>query len=199
MNRLHAILLSLSLLLSACGNVPPAPIDRFYRLQPVSLSSSAKALPGAVAVQPFRADSLYAERPIVYSEATSLRQLRQYYYHLWLYPPAQMVREHLLASLGNAVDLSGGNTAANVLDGRILNFERVLSGKNSKAVAVAVVALELSLYAAGKPLLNKTYQAEQAAADDSLDAFVVAMEQALSRIYAEFLADLARSGSSREL
>lgn len=75
------------------------------------------------------------------------------------------------------------------MDGRILGFERVLSGKNSKAV----VALELRLQAGGKTLLNRTYQAEQAAADDSLDAFAVAMEQALAKIYTEFLADLART------
>ena len=189
MNRLHAILMSYVLLLSACGSVPPAPVDRFYRLQPVSISSAARVLPGAVAVQPFRADSLYAERPIIYSEETSLRQLRQYHYHLWLYPPAQLVQGHLLASLGSAIDLSGGSTAANVLDGRVLNFERVLSGKNSKAQ----VALELRLQVAGKPLLNKSYQAEQAADDDSLGAFAVAMEQALAGIYVEFLADVARS------
>lgn len=188
MNRLHATLLSFCLLLAACGSVPPAPTDRFYRLQPVSVSSASKALPGAVAVQTFRADSLYAERPIVHAEESSLRQLRQYHYHLWLYPPAQMVQGHFVSSLGGALDLSGSN-AHFVLDGRILGFERVLSGKNSKAV----VALELRLLAGGKPLLNRTYQAEQVATDDSLDAFAVAMEQALAKIYAEFLADLART------
>ncbi|MBL8413791.1 MAG: membrane integrity-associated transporter subunit PqiC [Propionivibrio sp.] len=189
MNRLHATLLSFCLLLAACGSVPPAPSDRFYRLQPVSVSSAGKALPGAVAVQTFRADSLYAERPIIYAEESSLRQLRQYHYHLWLYPPAQMVQGHFVSSLGSALDLSGGSNAPYVVDGRILGFERVLSGKNSKAV----VALELRLLAGGKTLLNRTYQAEQAAADDSLDAFAVAMEQALAKIYTEFLADLAHT------
>jgi ABC-type uncharacterized transport system auxiliary subunit len=140
-------------------------------------------------VQPFRADSLYAERPIIYAEEASLRQLRQYHYHLWLYPPEQMVQGHFVSSLGGALDLSGGSNAPYVVDGRILSFERVMSGKNSKAV----VALELRLLTGGKTLLNRTYQAEQAAADDSLDAFAMAMEQALAKIYAEFLADLART------
>jgi ABC-type uncharacterized transport system auxiliary subunit len=192
MNRQHATLstlLTYSLLLAACGSVPPAPTDRFYRLQPVKLAAAARAVPGAIAVQPFRADSLYAERPIIYSEETSLRQLRQYHFHLWLYPPAQMVHGHFVASLGSALDFSGSSNAPNVLDGRILNFERVVSGKNSKAV----VALELRLISGGKQLLNTIYRAEQPAADESLGAFAVAMEQALGNIYAEFLADMARS------
>ena len=186
MNRLNALLLTLCLLLSACGSVPPAPIDHFYRLQATPVSATTKALPGAIAVLPFRADSLYAERPIIYAEEANLRQLRQYHYHLWLYPPAQMVQRHLVASLGTALDLNGDTAAANVLEGRVVGFERVLAGKNSKAV----VALELTLTSSGKTRLSKTYQAEQLATDDSLGAFAVAMEQALAKIYAEFLVDL---------
>jgi len=188
MNRLYAFFFML--FLSACGNVPPAPVDHFYRLQPtvISARSSSPAAPlGAIAVSPFRADSLYAERPIVYAEEPGLRQLRQYHYHLWLYPPAQTVQRHLTASLGNALDLRGDATAANVLEGRVVGFERVLSGKTSRAV----VALELSLSRDGKVRTSKTYQAEQSAADDSLDAFAAAVEQALAKIYAEFLSDLA--------
>ena len=191
MKRLNAVLLTLCLLLSACGSVPPAPIDHFYRLQPSVVSPAAKVLLGAITVSPFRADSLYAERPMIYTEEASLRQLRQYHYHLWLYPPAQMVQRHLVASLGNALDLSGDSAAANALEGRVVGFERVLSESASKPASKAVVALELTLTSSGKTHLSKTYQAEQLASDDSLGAFAVATEQALAKIYAEFLADLA--------
>ena len=46
MNRLIALLSTVSLLvlITACGSVPPAPVDRFYRLQPVSVSSASKAM-----------------------------------------------------------------------------------------------------------------------------------------------------------
>lgn len=191
MKRLNKTLWSfgLLLLLAACGSVPPAPTDRFYRLQPAHVASATTPLPGAIAVNAFRADSLYAERPIIYSDEASLRQLRQYHYHLWLYPPAQIVQEHFKASLGSALDLKGDSNAPYALDGRIVKFERVLSGQHSRAV----VALELHLLAGGKTRLNNTYQVEQPASDDSLGAFAVAMEQALGKIYTEFLADVARS------
>jgi len=186
MTRLKALLLALCLVLTACANVPPTPVDHFYRLQASPVSALVKATIGPIAVLPFRADSLYAERPIVYAEEASLRQLRQYHYHLWLYPPAQTVQRHFLASLGNALDLRAEGNAANVLEGRVLGFERLVSGKTSKAV----VALELTLTNAGQPRLSKTYQAEQSATDDSLGAFAVAMEQALAKTYTEFLSDL---------
>ena len=191
MNRLNALPLTLCFLLAACGSVPPAPIDHFYRLQATPVSATTKALLGVIAVSPFRADSLYAERPMIYTEEASLRQLRQYHYHLWLYPPAQMVQRHLVASLGNALDLSGDSAAANALEGRVVGFERVLSGSASKPASKAVVALELTLTSNGKTRLSKTYQAEQIPTDDSLDAFAVAMEQALAKIYTEFLAEMA--------
>ena len=186
---IRSLLLALvaSLWLSACGSVPPAPVDRFYRLQPVTVSSPGKALP--MTVQPFHGESLYAERPVVYAQASSPRQLRQYHYHLWLYPPARIVQEHLTASLGQALDLSGRDPSAPALEGRVLGFERVVDGGASKAV----VALELRLVSGGRVIVSRRYQAEQRASDDSLDSFVAAMEQALGEIYAAFLDDVRRS------
>ena len=54
----------------------------------------------------------------------------------------------------------------------------------------AVVALEMRLVASGRVLTNKVYKAEQTAADDSMGAFVEAMERALAKIYNELLTDL---------
>ena len=185
MKRLNALFLSFCLILAACGSVPPTPTDRFYRLQATSVPAPIKAVHGPVSVH-FRADSLYAERPIIYIEDAAQRQLRQYHYHLWLYPPAQMVESNLMDSLTQAFDFSRSKDSDNVLEGRVLGFERVLSGKSSKAV----VALEMRLVASGRVLTNKVYKAEQTAADDSMGAFVEAMEKALVKIYSELLTDL---------
>ena len=174
--------LPLALTLAACGSVPPAPGDTFYRLQAVSTLSPPA---GSLSVRSLRADSLYAERPIIYSEESNPRQLRQYHYHLWLYPPAQLVQEHLAGSLGQSSALNTGSSATYEIDGRIVRFERRMSGKQS----TAVVALELQLTTRGKAGPNKSYQAEQTASDDTLPAFAAAMEQALGKIYAQFLTD----------
>ncbi|MGE5384578.1 MAG: ABC-type transport auxiliary lipoprotein family protein [Betaproteobacteria bacterium] len=175
------------LTLAGCGSVPPAPVDRFYRLQPAAPATTGKVLPGAVAVLPFTADSLFAERPLVYGEETNPRQLRQYHYHLWLYAPPQAVREHLLASLGNALEFTGTEPAPYTLEGRVVRFERIVGAQGGKAAA----SLQLRLHAGGKVVLDRTYQAEQPAAGDSMSAFVAAMEQALAKIYADFLKDAA--------
>ena len=174
-------------LLVACGNVPPAPIDHFYRLQPIVLSATApKPGIGAIAVHTFRADSLYAERPIVYADAANLRQLRQHHYHLWLYPPAQLVQAHFEASLGSVLNFKAEGPAPYSLDGRVLGFERVFSSNNCKAA----LSLELRLMKADKMLLQKIYFVEKEATEDSLPAFAIAMEQALAKVYADFLGDL---------
>ena len=153
------------LLFAACGSAPPAPVDRFYRLQ--ADGTAAALLP--FEVRSVRADSLYAERPIVFSPADDPRQLRQYHYHLWFYPPAQAVKEHMLASMDGAA--RGGLT----LEARIVAFERVLDGGNGRAV----VALDVSLGGEKGVLLQKRYRREQPAGDDSFSAFAAATEKAL--------------------
>lgn len=176
--------LLLSLALAGCGSVPPAPVDHFYRLQaPTPSTTTAVA---NIEVRRVQADSLYAERPIVYSEAGNQRQLKQYHYHLWLYPPAQMVRDDLRAQLPKA---NIGSKTALVVDARIVAFDRIVSGTGSTAQAALEVSISSS--AGGKPvLIEKRYQAEQASSDNSITAFVVAMEGALSKIYAELQRDI---------
>ncbi len=186
MMRNCVVLLALCGVLAGCGSVPPVPTDRYYRLQPASAALRAKALAGTIAVEPLRADSLYAERAIVFSEEANPRQLRQYHYHLWFYVPAQMVQDHMIASLGSAFVPADGSTGPWRLEGRVVRFDRVLEGTNGKAAA----ALELVVSSQGRTLMAKTYSAEQPATDPSFSAFAAAMERALAKIYTDFLRDL---------
>ncbi len=166
-------------LLAACGNVPPAPSDHFYRLQPGAVAAPPAPLP---AVGTLRADSLYAERPIIYTDAAEPRLLRQYHYHLWLYPPAALIGEHLAASLGSVQD----DKAARRIEGRVLAFERRLDSPGSRAF----VRLELRRVEAGRPGPARVFQAERAATDHSLPAFIAAMEGALAELYPRALIEL---------
>lgn len=170
-------------MLAGCGSVPPAPVDRFYRLQEEKLAGAA--LPAAgLRIGAVRADSLYGERPIVFVRDDDARQLRQYHYHLWLYPPAQTVRDHLRAALGDAVREDAKLTA----DVRVVAFERVLDGGKGRARA----ALHFSVAGPGGSVLDATYRAEVPATADSFSAFGAAMEEALRQIYAAMLRDLAQ-------
>jgi len=187
---MRRILLALLLpgLLVACGSAPPAPVDRFYRLQAEPLAGAT--LPAAgLRVGEVHADSLYAERPIVFVRADDPRQLRQYHYHLWLYPPAQTVRDHLRASLGEAAP----GSAPLAVEARIVAFDRIVDDKHGSARA----ALHVTVSGAAGTLLDATYRAEAAASADSFSAFGAAMEAALRQIYAELLRDLAQAGAGR--
>lgn len=182
---------ALCLALVACGSVPPAPTDHFYRLHPVAVAAPAPASPVPFRLLSFRGEGPFAERPIVFVEAAGARQLRQYHYHLWLSAPPQLVRDHLALSLATVLDPRGGGADADALEGRVLAFERQLSGNSSKAVVI----LELRLQsAAGQVRLARVYRGEQPVAGDSIDAFVEAMEGALAKIYAAFQGDLVALG-----
>lgn len=188
MRPLFALLTACCLLL-ACGGMPPAPVDRFYRLQATPLPAAPLRWSDPIAIAALHGDSLYAERALVFSEAADPRLLRQYHYQLWLYPPTQLVREHLIQSLGGVLTLLPDERAARHLQGRLLRFDRVLDGGPSRAA----VALELRVLEQGRTVLHKSYQAERAASDTTTSAFVAAMEQALAAIYTEFLHDLAQA------
>jgi ABC-type uncharacterized transport system auxiliary subunit len=185
----------LALLLAGCQTAP-APEDNFYRLLPVEVQP---ALPtpireAGLTVKPLRADSLYGERAVIYVEADRPRVLRQYHYFLWLYPPGQLVQEQLAASLRRSnpgAAIAWGERAENpgyAVSGRVLRFERVVAQGGAQAVA----ELELALENSGAVLLRKTYGAEAAAPQGSVNGFSQAMEQALARIYSAFAADLQR-------
>jgi ABC-type uncharacterized transport system auxiliary subunit len=96
-----------------------------------------------------------------------------------------MVRDDLRTQLQKA---NIGNKTALFVDARIVAFDRIVSGAGSTAQA----ALEITVSSVdGKPvLIDKRYQATQASSDNSITAFVVAMEGALAHIYAELQRDI---------
>lgn len=194
----RALLAALACLVavSGCQSVPAAPEHKYYRLlvAPAPLTQKAVRLPGELAVRPLRAEGLYSERAIIFSDEQQ-RQLQQYHYHHWLYAPGQLVQEHLAASLNQAgiaaavrVQERGGDMAY-TLSGRIVHFEKVISKSQTKAT----VALDLRLEKKGRLLWQQSYAASETVPDGGMNGFTAAMEVALNRIYGEFLADLGRN------
>lgn len=176
MIRLLSILVLVAGLAACGGNVAPAPQEQFYRLQATPLADVGAA--AGLAVGRFSADSIYAERPLVYGDPGDPHTARQYHYHLWLYPPAQLVRDHLVRTL----DASQADFAERRIEGRVLRFDRV--GRQ------AVVELELRVMQGREAIFDRRYAAEETASGDGLRAHVEASERALATIYGRFLADL---------
>lgn len=181
--------------LSGCQSLPAAPEHKYYRLLPEAAAPAARAvLSGELVVRPLRAEGLYSERAIVFSDEEQ-RRLQQYHYHHWLYPPGQLVQEHLagwLAQTGIAPRVrlqDRGGESPYAVTGRIVRFEKIIVGGKAKAS----VALDLRLENKGRVLWQRSYAASRELADASMNGFAAAMEDALQLIYTEFVADLGEA------
>ena len=192
--RTLLLVLLCSVSLSACQTAQQAPEYQYYRLLPASVSAAQTVrLPAELGVRPLRADGLYMERAIIFTDEQQ-RRLQQYHYHYWMYPPGQLIQEHLadLLSQGRAkpvVKMSefGGDTPY-AISGRIVRFEKITIADQAKAS----VTLELSLEKKGRMLWQQTYAADEVIVGTSMTGFSAAVEGALNRIYEQFLGDLVR-------
>jgi ABC-type uncharacterized transport system auxiliary subunit len=180
--------------LAGCAGQSAAPEHKFYRLLGASATapSSSVRLPGDLAVRPLRGDALYSERAIIFAD-DSQRQLQQYHYHHWLYPPGDLIQEHLAdylrrAGVAPVIRLQHQADAVFAVSGRVVRFERISVGGQPKAI----VALELRLEKKGKPLWQQLYETSEVQTDNSMNGFAAATEASLNRIYGEFLRDLGR-------
>jgi ABC-type uncharacterized transport system auxiliary subunit len=184
-----------SAVLAGCGSAPPAPADRYYRLMDVPAQEIVVQpwANGTVEIQELRADGLYLERAIVFTDAAQPTHLEQYNYHHWIYAPAHLIQQNMVqrfraSHLAPTITDDDGPPTSFVISGRIVRFEESFAAAGPRAE----VELELEVTRPGQPvpLLTKTYTGAQAAASDSIDAFVLAMGEALEQIYAAFSRDL---------
>ncbi|HSW11655.1 MAG TPA: ABC-type transport auxiliary lipoprotein family protein [Solimonas sp.] len=89
--------LPLALLLSACAATPPVP-DVYYRLDLPDVARLG-SLERSIVVEPVRAQGVYAERPLLYANGSTLRQ---YAHHFWAEPPALALQGALMEALRGA-------------------------------------------------------------------------------------------------
>ncbi|GAA0714466.1 ABC-type transport auxiliary lipoprotein family protein [Dokdonella soli] len=198
--RLIALALFVSVALAGCG-APTVPDFTYFRLpRPQPLEADGTPLfRGALVVDAFGADGLYADQALIYALDPGAQQLRQYHYQLWTDPPTRILQRRLIEQLRDA------NVAAQVTDelpashpairvsGTILRFDRVPSAAGGYD---AVVALKLRADARdGTPFVDDYYRAEKAADGADLKATVDAYGAALDEIFARFHADLRKRGA----
>ncbi len=190
------------LIASGCQTLPAVPEHKYYRLRvapaPARLVQPT-LLQGELVVRPLRADGLYTERAIVYSDERQL-QLQQYHYHHWLYSPPRLVQEYLAGRLrqdgvASVVRLDGPSAeTAYAVSGRIVRFDKIVAASQIRAS----VALELRLEKKNRMLWQQIYTASEVTTDASMAGFVVAMETALNRVYSEFFKDLRQIKLDKE-
>ncbi|GAB6052134.1 ABC-type transport auxiliary lipoprotein family protein [Magnetospira thiophila] len=195
MRRLTAwwAVLGLTVLFTACAQ-PDVPRDHFYRLdpgQPVALS--APLLDGTLEVERFTAVGLAAQRPIVYSDSNDASQAHAYHYHFWEESPGAMLQDRMVdflraAQLAKLVVTPELRADADfVITGRIQRLEQVL-GSTTKGV----LQIELILRRANNDELlhHGIYSQEISASGESVPEVVSALNESLSRAYAQFLEDV---------
>lgn len=181
-------------MLGACAQ-PELPKDHFYRLQihAPERSTQSPLFKGTIEVERFLADGLTAGRPIVYSEADTQHRLLAYHYHFWIQPPIVLLRDQLIDYLRTArladmiVSPELRSRPDYRLTAKIKRLEKVVGPKPS-----AIVELELGLQDThkGKIVHLANYRVEVGAQSQSVSDAVIAMNRALTEIYARFVASL---------
>lgn len=199
MTRLILPVLMLLSLGGCLGSTAPIPRDHYYRiLVPMPTATlEAPSLPGIVSVPPFEADGLLRERPLLFSPDGRPHELQQYVYHYWTDPPPRMLQDQLAgylrqSRLAREVVTPNLRVRPNFeVVGRLKRLERML-GKASPQVSVE---LELALIGLSEDriLVIRSYAAARDARDDSVQASVVAFNQAVTEVFGRFLADIRRT------
>lgn len=198
-------------MLSACvAQQAPVPQENYFRLEAnvangasgANSDKAARLTDGLLMVEELRADSVHAERALIYSDDKAHRKLKLYNYDFWSDPPTRLIQGYLVqrlraASVASQVMRYDINDSADLyLGGRVERFAQLINGNQ----ASVEVELELRLSVAGerRPLLLQSYAATVAIRGTDPADTVAGYEQALNRIIARFLADArAATGTVR--
>jgi cholesterol transport system auxiliary component len=182
--------------LAACAQ-PELPKDHYYRLQVLSPEKGKGEVlfKGTIEVERFLADGLTAGRPIVYSETGSEHQLLAYHYHFWTEPPVVMLRDQMIDFLRAArvadlvVSPEMRSRPDYRLTAKIKRLEKIVGPNPS---AIAELQLGLQDEKSGDIIHLANYRVEVGAKSASVGDAVIAMNKALSEIYARFVASLGK-------
>jgi ABC-type uncharacterized transport system auxiliary subunit len=192
MKTIHAALLLTTLALTACV-APQVPKEQYFRLVASQATEKvAHPLTGFVEVVPFAADGVAGERPLLFTANGVKLEQRNYAY--WTDVPVAMLRDQAIAYLRTAgladkvvpSELRIGG--AYRVQGDIKRLEQSVVNKKS----TGIIEIELSLIDENSDALviSKVYHSEQPAADDSIDAAVMALDAGLDDILKRFTADI---------
>jgi len=195
MRPLIALLFLMPLLAGCFGSAPPLPRDHYYRiLVPHQTGDgTSPVFAGVVSIPPLEADGLLRERPLLFSASGATHEMQQHDYHHWSDPPTRMLQGELASYLrqsrfGETVVTSDIRIRPDFeVVGRIKRLERLM-GNGSPRVA-AELELALIHLADNRMLVIDTYSAERSSRSGSVEASVMALNQAVTEIFGRFLED----------
>lgn len=187
---------ALLLLLGACAT-EPVPDYRYFRFAEAAAMTRlpAPALSLPLVVEPFRADGVMGERPILYATRSETVRLAQYHYQLWNDPPPVLVRQRLMDQLAAAgvaplvTERLSPRVEALRLQGRIEEFQRVRDASGDQVVVSVLLRLERDRV--GLPLIERRFRQQLPADGDGIEAAVRAFGQAVDAIAVELQRELA--------
>lgn len=195
MMRLRLVVPAVAALLLAACSPPTVPDVTYYHLPP---AARVERVPKALSVLPievstFRAEGVYAEQSVLYATTPDAGALRAFHYQLWSDPPSRGLQERLTSRLRDSgiaplvTDRLPASVQALRVQGRIRHYERVQQDQN----VVVQVEFEMRVEQdSGEPLLEQSYNAREAASNDTMAATVQAFGNAVDTAFAKFQADL---------
>lgn len=193
--QLKSLLTVTAIFLLGCQAAPPVPSDKYFRLEAIQGGEERRAiLSETLYIAPLRAEGPYAERAMLYATAEQPRLLQQYHYQHWSEPPALLLQEHLRTSLEklaiapHVTDIPIGSGVGYLLNGKILRMEKIIEGDSAKAVVSLHLAMQKKKTFG--ILFEQNYTEEVSLTDMSQNAYVVATELALKKIYENFCKDI---------
>ena len=182
-----------------CGTVP-LPDYRYYRPKDINMpvALAHPVIDGVLQIEGFRADGMFGERPIAYSDESEPQKLLQYHYQLWTDPPGAILQRRFIDVL-TAMNVAASVTArASVraepykLSGTIERLERVKQLSGNWEVVVKL-RIRVESPRGTLPILEHTYERKAAATGDSISESIELLGHAVDDIAESVARDLLES------
>ncbi|MBT7759977.1 MAG: hypothetical protein HN732_21795 [Rhodospirillaceae bacterium] len=205
MNCKFGIIIALSALLglSGClGSQTAVPPDNYYRLSvdaPVDRNAQP-SLPGVLSIAALDGDGLVRARPLLFTDQDKSHAVRQHNYHYWADSPTRLLQAELVSYMrrrGAAISVVTPQMRVRAdyeLVGKIRRLERIL-GKSDYHVAVEL-DLAIIRQSDRRLILEDTYQVEIKSRDESVQASVAALNEALGQVFRSFSGALDQSSQA---
>ena len=190
------LVLAATVLAAGCSLTRPAPVKQTYLLDPALPAAVAKAQPGTMRIGTVNVAAAFRGRSFVVRESEF--RFDSDFYHEFFVPPGVMLADSTARALARAKVFN-----VTTRPGVVVDADWVLDGfvgtlhADARDAASPAAVLQVTFYlsrddgGASAPVWSRAYAKRMAFAGSSTDAFVTALNGALSEILAELARDLA--------